>query len=146
MVEQPVPAGDDDVLRHIARPLPVCADEACHTSADVDGLVGKYDIVNIKLDKTGGLTEALRLLERAKNEGMGDHGRLHGQHVPGHGACFRLERRGGVCRSGWTAIAGGGSRSANRVSWQPDDAAGFKAMGMTRRHGARSVVRLKVPA
>jgi L-alanine-DL-glutamate epimerase-like enolase superfamily enzyme len=61
MVEQPLPAGRDDMLAEIARPLPVCADESCHDRASLPDLKGKYDMVNIKLDKTGGLTEALAL-------------------------------------------------------------------------------------
>lgn len=69
MVEQPLPAGADDLLAEIERPLPVCADEACHDTATLAGLAGKYDMVNIKLDKTGGLTEALRLREAARAEG-----------------------------------------------------------------------------
>jgi L-alanine-DL-glutamate epimerase-like enolase superfamily enzyme len=69
MVEQPLPAGADDMLAEIARPLPVCADESCHDRASLPGLVGKYDMVNIKLDKTGGLTEALALKSQA--QGMG---------------------------------------------------------------------------
>jgi len=71
MVEQPLPAGDDDMLAEIARPLPVCADEACHDRASLPGLKGKYDRVNIKLDKTGGLTEALALKAQAEAEGYG---------------------------------------------------------------------------
>ncbi|MCF2871146.1 dipeptide epimerase [Octadecabacter sp. G9-8] len=69
MVEQPMPAGRDDMLGEIARPLPVCADESCHDTATLAGLKGKYDMVNIKLDKTGGLTEALRLNDAARAEG-----------------------------------------------------------------------------
>lgn len=69
MVEQPLPAGDDDMLAEIARPLPVCADESCHDRASLPGLKGKYDMVNIKLDKTGGLTEALALRDAARAEG-----------------------------------------------------------------------------
>lgn len=65
MVEQPLPAGADDMLAEIARPLPVCADEACHDRASLHALKGKYDMVNIKLDKTGGLTEALLLKDAA---------------------------------------------------------------------------------
>ena len=65
MVEQPLPAGDDDALLGIERPLPVCADESCHDRESLPGLKGKYDMVNIKLDKTGGLTEALALREAA---------------------------------------------------------------------------------
>ncbi|WP_209425515.1 N-acetyl-D-Glu racemase DgcA [Pararhodobacter sp. SW119] len=71
MVEQPLPAGDDAMLAEIARPLPVCADESCHDRASLPGLKGKYDMVNIKLDKTGGLTEALALRDAARAEGYG---------------------------------------------------------------------------
>ena len=69
MVEQPLPAGQDDMLAEIDRPLPVCADESCHDRASLPSLKGKYDMVNIKLDKTGGLTEALALKEQAIAEG-----------------------------------------------------------------------------
>lgn len=69
MVEQPLPAGEDEMLAEIARPLPVCADESCHDRASLPNLKGKYDMVNIKLDKTGGLTEALALKAQAIAEG-----------------------------------------------------------------------------
>ena len=69
MVEQPLPAGEDDALLELERVLPVCADESCHDSASLPHLTGKYDMANIKLDKTGGLTEALRLREAALAEG-----------------------------------------------------------------------------
>ena len=69
MVEQPMPAGQDGMLAEIARPLPVCADESCHDRASLPDLNGKYDMVNIKLDKTGGLTEALALNTAARAEG-----------------------------------------------------------------------------
>ncbi|WFE75074.1 N-acetyl-D-Glu racemase DgcA [Roseinatronobacter sp. S2] len=71
MVEQPLPAGDDGMLGEIARPLPVCADESCHDRASLPALKGKYDMVNIKLDKTGGLTEALALRDAARADGFG---------------------------------------------------------------------------
>ncbi len=71
MVEQPLPAGQDDALAGMARPLPVCADESCHDRASLAGLRGKYDMVNIKLDKTGGLTEALALRTQARAAGFG---------------------------------------------------------------------------
>ena len=71
MVEQPLPAGDDDMLSEIARPLPVCADESCHDRASLPALKGKYDMVNVKLDKAGGLTEALALKHEAQAEGYG---------------------------------------------------------------------------
>lgn len=69
LVEQPLPADGDDALLGIDRPVPVCADESCHDRASLPGLRGKYDVVNIKLDKTGGLTEALSLREAALTEG-----------------------------------------------------------------------------
>ena len=71
MVEQPLPAGDDGALMGVERPLPVCADEACHDRASLAGLKGKYDLINIKLDKTGGLTEALLMKEAAIEAGFG---------------------------------------------------------------------------
>ncbi|MBC2836334.1 N-acetyl-D-Glu racemase DgcA [Paragemmobacter straminiformis] len=71
LVEQPLPAGSDDMLAEIARPLPVCADESCHDSASLAALRGKYDMVNIKLDKAGGLTEALALHQAARAQGFG---------------------------------------------------------------------------
>lgn len=69
LVEQPLPAGADDMLSEIERPLPVCADESCHDRASLPKLKGKYDVANIKLDKTGGLTEALALKEAALSQG-----------------------------------------------------------------------------
>ena len=69
LVEQPLPAGDDDALIGMDRPVPVCADESAHDRASLPGLKGKYDVVNIKLDKTGGLTEALALRNAALAEG-----------------------------------------------------------------------------
>lgn len=71
MVEQPLPAGADEMLAEIARPLPVCADESCHDRASLAALAGKYDMVNVKLDKAGGLTEALALRDLARTEGYG---------------------------------------------------------------------------
>jgi L-Ala-D/L-Glu epimerase / N-acetyl-D-glutamate racemase len=70
LVEQPLPAGSDHVLSSIARPLPVCADESVHARASLPALVGKYDAVNIKLDKTGGLTEALAMVKDAERLGF----------------------------------------------------------------------------
>lgn len=69
LVEQPLPAADDEALRGMARPVPICADESCHDRESLPHLKGKYDVVNIKLDKTGGLTEALRLRDAARDQG-----------------------------------------------------------------------------
>ena len=71
MIEQPLPAGEDEALGHLERPVPVCADEACHDRASLDALAGRYDLVNIKLDKTGGLSEALALRDAARERGFG---------------------------------------------------------------------------
>lgn len=70
MVEQPLPQGADDMLAEIARPLPVCADESAHDTAGLADLVGRYDVVNLKLDKTGGLTEALLARATARRLGL----------------------------------------------------------------------------
>ncbi|MCC1494468.1 N-acetyl-D-Glu racemase DgcA [Cognatishimia sp. F0-27] len=69
LVEQPLPTGEDDALAGIDRPVPVCADESCHDRASLPALEGRYDMVNIKLDKTGGLTEALALRDAARAHG-----------------------------------------------------------------------------
>ncbi|TVR92476.1 MAG: dipeptide epimerase [Spirochaetaceae bacterium] len=71
MVEQPFPAGHDQELADLPRPVPICADESCHTRAHLAGLIGRYDYINIKLDKTGGLTEALALRAEALQAGLG---------------------------------------------------------------------------
>jgi L-alanine-DL-glutamate epimerase-like enolase superfamily enzyme len=70
LIEQPFPADRDEVLETLDHPVPVCADESCHTSADVSRLKNRYEVVNVKLDKTGGLTEALRLVEAARASGF----------------------------------------------------------------------------
>jgi L-alanine-DL-glutamate epimerase-like enolase superfamily enzyme len=70
LVEQPLPAGDDAALASLARSIPVCADESVHDRASLASLVGKYDAVNIKLDKTGGLTEALAMAAQAERLGF----------------------------------------------------------------------------
>ncbi|HWG06856.1 MAG TPA: N-acetyl-D-Glu racemase DgcA [Beijerinckiaceae bacterium] len=71
LVEQPLPAGADAPLAQITRPVPVCADESAHTSEDIPDLCARYDAVNVKLDKAGGLTEALRLISEAERHGLG---------------------------------------------------------------------------
>jgi L-Ala-D/L-Glu epimerase / N-acetyl-D-glutamate racemase len=70
LIEQPLPEGADAVLANGRRPIPVCADESVHDRASLDRLVGKYDVVNVKLDKTGGLTEALALVAEAEQRGL----------------------------------------------------------------------------
>ena len=70
LVEQPLPADKDDDLIGLPRPLPICADESCHDRKSLEKLIGKYDFVNIKLDKTGGFTEALLLKNKALEAGF----------------------------------------------------------------------------
>jgi L-Ala-D/L-Glu epimerase len=70
LVEQPLPASDDEALRHIAHAVPICADESAHDREGLDRLRGKYGAINIKLDKTGGLTEALALAGAARQRGL----------------------------------------------------------------------------
>jgi L-alanine-DL-glutamate epimerase-like enolase superfamily enzyme len=70
LIEQPLPADRNDALAHVSRPIAVCADESAHATASLTSLVGKYDAVNIKLDKTGGLTEALAMTREAERLGF----------------------------------------------------------------------------
>jgi L-alanine-DL-glutamate epimerase-like enolase superfamily enzyme len=70
LIEQPLPARSDQALAVFRSPIPLCADESCHTTASLDAVTGKYQFVNIKLDKTGGLTEALRLARAARERGF----------------------------------------------------------------------------
>jgi L-Ala-D/L-Glu epimerase len=71
LIEQPLPAGKDAILAKIPHPVPICADESAHGTDDLHTLLGRYDSINIKLDKTGGLTEALRMQKRARELGFG---------------------------------------------------------------------------
>lgn len=70
LIEQPLPAGNDDMLRSVKSPVPFCADESCQTLESLPDLVGKYSFINIKLDKCGGLTEALLMAEAARQRGL----------------------------------------------------------------------------
>jgi L-alanine-DL-glutamate epimerase-like enolase superfamily enzyme len=70
LIEQPFPANTHEVLETLGHPIPVCADESCHTTADLPRVTKRYEAINVKLDKTGGLTEALRLCERARESGF----------------------------------------------------------------------------
>ncbi|HDX5342280.1 TPA: L-Ala-D/L-Glu epimerase [Citrobacter sedlakii] len=70
MLEQPLPAQDDVALENFIHPLPLCADESCHTRSSLKALRGRYEMINIKLDKTGGLTEALALATEVRAQGF----------------------------------------------------------------------------
>ncbi|WND01490.1 dipeptide epimerase [Temperatibacter marinus] len=69
-IEQPLPASHDQALKSLPHPIPLIADESAHTSDRLPDLIGLYDMINIKLDKTGGLTEALKLKQKAEEAGM----------------------------------------------------------------------------
>lgn len=69
LIEQPVPAGEEDLLEGVKSPIPFCADESCHTHEDLDRLEG-FSAINVKLDKAGGLTEAIKLVTDAKKRGL----------------------------------------------------------------------------
>lgn len=71
MIEQPLPAAADQTLHDLKSPISLCADEACHTRADLDRLAAGYGMINVKLDKTGGLGEALVLIGAARQRGLG---------------------------------------------------------------------------
>ncbi|NQZ09946.1 MAG: dipeptide epimerase, partial [Algicola sp.] len=70
LIEQPLPAGKDQALLSFESPVPLCADESCHTTADLAYLKDRYAVINIKLDKTGGLTEAVKLAQQAQQHGF----------------------------------------------------------------------------
>lgn len=70
LIEQPLPAGQDDILRDITHLVPICADESVHTAANIPQLIGLYDAVNVKLDKAGGLTGAISLVTEARSNGL----------------------------------------------------------------------------
>ncbi len=70
LIEQPLPAGADDLLLRVPHPVPICADESLHTHEDLAAVAGKYDAVNVKLDKAGGLTEAMRIVREARARGF----------------------------------------------------------------------------
>ncbi len=78
--------------------MPVCADESAHDRASLRALAGKYDAVNIKLDKAGGLTEALAMAAEAEGLGFDHHGRLHGGDFACHGAGLLLAQTARLCR------------------------------------------------
>lgn len=71
MIEQPFPSNADEALRDLPRPVALCADESCRDLLSLERLSGLYEVISIKLDKAGGLTEALRMCERAKDDGFG---------------------------------------------------------------------------
>ena len=93
LIEQPFPADANNILETLDHPIPVCADESCHTTADLSGLKNRYEVVNIKLDKTGGLTEALLLARRCTPGRLQIIDWLHGLHLVRNCSCSPTRRR-----------------------------------------------------
>jgi L-alanine-DL-glutamate epimerase-like enolase superfamily enzyme len=104
LIEQPLPDGEDAVLSAFRHPVPICADESAHARASLAALAGRYDAVNIKLDKTGGLTEAWAG-EPGAHARPRDHGRLHGRHLARHGTGDAADAGGHLGRSRRPAAA-----------------------------------------
>ena len=130
-----LPAGKDDALAGYDGPITLCADESCHDRSSLDDLAGKYGMVNIKLDKTGGLTEALALREQARGTGLSGHGRLHAGQFSGDGAGPVAGARRG----------GGGSRRSRcgwrRITNRPCAPMVPCCIRRSRRSGAKSLYR-----
>ena len=130
LIEQPLPASDDHALADIARPILVCADESVHDRGSLAALRGRYDAVNIKLDKTGGLTEAPCPRAGGTAARLRDHGRLHGRNLTGDGAGAAGRARGAHRRSRRPAAAGQGPARGAALRWQPRASAGARALGL----------------
>jgi L-alanine-DL-glutamate epimerase-like enolase superfamily enzyme len=101
LIEQPLPAGKDAVLAQLPHPVPLCADESCHDLDSLGAIAGCYEMVNIKLDKTGGLTGGAARAGRGHATWLADHGGLYGQHIVIDGA-----RRGGGAAGEWSISTG----------------------------------------
>ena len=112
LIEQPVPAGQDALLDGLVSAVPIAADESCHDRASLDAIVGRYSHINIKLDKAGGLTEALALVHAARQRGLGImtgcmlstslgiapafYAAMHGQYADLDGPLLIEDRAGGL--------------------------------------------------
>ena len=136
LIEQPLPAGRDAALAGIERPVPVCADESIHVAADLAALAGRYDAINIKLDKTGGLTEALALADAAAARSM----RLMVGCMVATSLAMAPAIAGGaagrLCRSRRAAAAAARPRSRHPLRWQRDESAAAGALGLRPRRSA----------
>ena len=130
MLEQPVPVHGDDILRGFDCPVPICADESCHTAADLDRLDGLYDMVNIKLDKTGGADRGAGTGGRGRSRRVRVDGRLHGGNVACHGAGDGPDEPGQGGRSGRPASAARGPGQGPYVHRWIYPSAGTGPLGM----------------
>ena len=98
MIEQPLPRGGDAELEGFESPVTLAADESCLDSSELEVAARRYGMINIKLDKTGGLTEALKLARRGQGPRLQADGRQHGRYVAGHGAVLRHRPAVRFCR------------------------------------------------
>lgn len=125
LLEQPLAAAEDGALTGFRPTVPICADESCHVAADVAGLADRYQAVNIKLDKTGGLTAALDLAGGGAGARPGRDDRLHDLHVALRRPCLPRRRAGGFRGSRRSRLAGEGSPERGRAGrWGADGAGG----------------------
>jgi hypothetical protein len=115
LIEQPVPRGEDESLRAYSGAIRLAADESVSDRAGLAKVKDLYQVVNVKLDKTGGLTEALALARDARGLGLQGHGGLHGGNLIGHGARDGRGATGGVRGLGRPAVARRGPRPWHRV-------------------------------
>ena len=132
LVEQPLPAGQDEALARIRRPLAVCADESVHDRSSLAGLRERYDAVNIKLDKTGGLTEALAMADAAQALGFEIMIGCMVATSLAMAPAMLLAAAGPFRRSRRAAIAGARPRRRIALRRQPGLSAGCRTLGMIR--------------
>ena len=133
LVEQPLPAGQDEALARIKRPIAVCADESVHDRASLEGLRERYDAVNIKLDKTGGLTEALAMADAAQALGFEIMVGCMVATSLAMAPAMLLAPAGALRRSRRAAAAGARPRRRAALRRQPGLSAGSRALGLMLR-------------
>ena len=131
LVEQPLPAGKDEALARIKRPIAVCADESVHDRASLAELRGRYDAVNIKLDKTGGLTEALVMADAAQALGFEIMVGCMVATSLAMAPAMLLASAGALRRSRRAALAGARPRRRAALRRQPGLPARSGALGLT---------------
>ena len=131
LVEQPLPAGKDEALARIKRPVAVCADESVHDRASLEGLRERYDAVNIKLDKTGGLTEALAMADAARALGFEIMVGCMVATSLAMAPAMLLAPAGALRRSRRPPAAGARPRRRPALRRQPGLSAGSRALGLS---------------
>ena len=133
LIEQPLPAGADHILEWYERRVPICADESVHDRASLAKIAKRYDAVNIKLDKTGGLDRGARHSGRGASARAEDHGGLHGGDIARHGPCPDPGARRRLCRSRRTAAARARPRARADLRLGRSLSAAARALGVRLR-------------